>query len=274
VRFAVGRQLGWNLLRSERFDIRPANDRLVFEGSGSGHGVGLCQRGADLMGAAGRSYREILAFYYPGTVVGLSGSGLRWQRLAGNTVSLLTVRPDQDRVVLAIAERLLRSLEERTHWTAPAGLEVRAYPDLESFRNATAEPGWVAGHTEGRRVHLQPVPALRARGLLESVLHHELAHVLLEAHAAPGLPLWFREGLAGYLARPARAAAARIPSESDLRQIGDPARARRAYEDAAASVSNLVQRHGEGMVLGWVSSGLPREKEVTAEAPRHREGGK
>ena len=68
-RFAMGREVGWNTVRSDRYEVRASNGRLVFEGSGSGHGVGLCQRGADQMGLSGRRYREILAFYYPGTEV-------------------------------------------------------------------------------------------------------------------------------------------------------------------------------------------------------------
>lgn len=35
----------------------------------TGHGVGMSQRGAKAMAAAGKSYREILAFYYPGTQI-------------------------------------------------------------------------------------------------------------------------------------------------------------------------------------------------------------
>lgn len=33
----------------------------------TGHGVGMSQRGAKAMAKAGKTYREILAFYYPGT---------------------------------------------------------------------------------------------------------------------------------------------------------------------------------------------------------------
>ena len=36
-------------------------------GAGWGHGVGLCQIGAAVMGEKGYSYKEILAHYYPGT---------------------------------------------------------------------------------------------------------------------------------------------------------------------------------------------------------------
>ena len=38
-------------------------------GAGWGHGVGLCQIGAAVMGEKGYSYREILSHYYPGTDV-------------------------------------------------------------------------------------------------------------------------------------------------------------------------------------------------------------
>ena len=41
----------------------------VFTGRGWGHGVGMCQVGAFGMAAAGYSYRQILAHYYPGTAV-------------------------------------------------------------------------------------------------------------------------------------------------------------------------------------------------------------
>lgn len=40
--------------------------RLRFEGRGAGHGVGLCQHGAEVHANAGRRAEEILAWYYPG----------------------------------------------------------------------------------------------------------------------------------------------------------------------------------------------------------------
>ncbi|MGH7635271.1 MAG: hypothetical protein ACRENC_16160, partial [Gemmatimonadaceae bacterium] len=258
-RFAVGRELGWNTIRSDRYEVRANGGRLVFEGTGSGHGIGLCQRGAEQMGIAGRSYREILAYYYPRTLVGLTAKGLSWQRLGGETMSLFTTLPDQDRAALASAERLARSLTQRTQWPLPARMELRVYPDLDTFRDATGEPGWVAAHTTGRRIDLQPVAVLRGRGALNSTLAHELAHVLVESQAAPVLPLWFREGLAEFLASGRGAGTARIPDEKELRQTSDAATARRAYADASAETASLVQRYGETVVLGWVKRGLPAE---------------
>jgi RecB family exonuclease len=86
--------------------------------------------------------------------------------------------------------------------------------------------------------------------------------VLVESQAAPALPLWFREGLVEYLSEPAAPrgptwSQARIPSDAELRQTKDAARARRAYADAAAAVADLVRRYGETDVLRWVKSGIP-----------------
>ena len=258
-RFAIGRELGWNTLRSDRYEIRAAGGRIAFQGSGSGHGVGLCQLGAEQMGSEGRSYREILAFYYPGAAVGLTAQGLSWQRLRGDSITLETTEPDRDRAVLTTAEKIEHTLAQRTGWPAPRDVDVRVYPDLDSFRNATGEPGWVAAHTQGSRIHLQPAAALRAKGTLDGTLTHELAHAFVESQAAAATPLWFREGLALYLESGRGSGVARIPSESDLRQTSDPARARRAYAEAQAEVAALAQRYTESAVLGWVKRGLPAE---------------
>jgi stage II sporulation protein D len=259
-RFAVGREIGWNSVLSDRYEVRAASGRIVFQGSGSGHGVGLCQRGAEQMGAERRSYRDILAFYFPGTAVSVSATGIPWQRLRGDLTALLTTDPQRDSAVLAIADRQLHALLQRTGWPEPAGIEILAYPDLDTFRDATGEPGWVAAHTVGRRVHLQPAPLLRSRGALESTLRHELLHVLVESQAARDLPLWFREGLVEFLDhRPDGAGPSRIPPDSELRETSDPARARRAYDAAARAVAGLVARYGEPAVLGWVQRGLPAD---------------
>jgi stage II sporulation protein D len=39
---------------------------VEFVGAGSGHGVGLCQWGARMQAAKGRTYEQILSFYFPG----------------------------------------------------------------------------------------------------------------------------------------------------------------------------------------------------------------
>lgn len=54
-------------LYSPRFTIRDTGKAFVLSGQGHGHGVGLCQWGARGQAAAGKTYPEILAHYYPGT---------------------------------------------------------------------------------------------------------------------------------------------------------------------------------------------------------------
>ncbi len=65
----VGRVLGWNVLKSSRFEIARAGSNFVFRGSGFGHGLGLCQEGAHVMAMRGASYTRILEKYFPGTSV-------------------------------------------------------------------------------------------------------------------------------------------------------------------------------------------------------------
>jgi stage II sporulation protein D len=64
------RGLGWKSVPSGAFSVEQDSYRFLFSGRGAGHAVGLCQAGADRMGQAGKTYREILAYYYPGTVIG------------------------------------------------------------------------------------------------------------------------------------------------------------------------------------------------------------
>lgn len=43
------------------------NDTYTIKGRGYGHGVGMSQWGAYMMGLKGKSYKEIIQFYFPGT---------------------------------------------------------------------------------------------------------------------------------------------------------------------------------------------------------------
>jgi SpoIID/LytB domain protein len=44
-------------------------DKFTVNGGGFGHGIGMSQWGAYVMGNQGKSYKDILSFYYPGTVI-------------------------------------------------------------------------------------------------------------------------------------------------------------------------------------------------------------
>lgn len=62
---AVGRHIGYNRMKSTLFTIRKSKNKLVFTGKGLGHGMGMCQWGAQGMAKDGCTYRDILKHYYP-----------------------------------------------------------------------------------------------------------------------------------------------------------------------------------------------------------------
>ena len=61
--------IGYDLLRSTFFTIKKSKDKFIFIGKGWGHGVGMSQWGAKVMGEIGYTTDEILEFYYPGTQI-------------------------------------------------------------------------------------------------------------------------------------------------------------------------------------------------------------
>lgn len=63
------RILGYRRLPSTQFSLRNIGNGIIINGSGWGHGVGLCQWGALEMARQGKDYREILAHYYPGAMI-------------------------------------------------------------------------------------------------------------------------------------------------------------------------------------------------------------
>jgi SpoIID/LytB domain protein len=63
----VGRALGWQMIKSSRFEVSRAGADFIFRGSGFGHGLGLCQEGAHVAARRGMNYRQILNYYFPGT---------------------------------------------------------------------------------------------------------------------------------------------------------------------------------------------------------------
>lgn len=66
---AFRKGIGFSVVRSTRFTLVSSGETVTFKGSGSGHGVGLCQWGARERALEGFSYREILSYYYPKTVL-------------------------------------------------------------------------------------------------------------------------------------------------------------------------------------------------------------
>ena len=156
-----------------------------------------------------------------------------------------------------------------------AGPPIRVALAPEKSGPARSAPDWAIGYAYGGSGNVVLIPA-RAEtypyGSLESLLHHEVTHVLV-ARAAGGRPVprWFNEGLAMLAARewtmgdrsrlvlelpPGN----RVPA-SRLDELFDrPSRAGadRAYALSAAYVRDLVDRYGvdfPGAVLAGIARG-------------------
>jgi len=61
----LDRALGWGAVRSGRFHFLAQGPVVRVQGTGLGHGLGLCQAGAALRAARGETYQEILQHYFP-----------------------------------------------------------------------------------------------------------------------------------------------------------------------------------------------------------------
>jgi len=260
LRFGIGRALGWDRVRSDSYDLGIRNGNLVFDGRGHGHGVGLCQTGAAQMASEGKSARDILAFYFPGTTVRIAPDDTGWQdsRAGGidvhSTRALSSLQTDAITEAWADAQRRFpphRAIHPR----------LALAPTTELFRQMTAQPGWALASTRGDRIVLQPSEVLRTNGTgLPELLLHEMLHVLVESECTSRTPLWLREGiveaLAGRndIARPAISPGA---IDDALKRAGSLQAAQRAHRAAAGHVRMLVNRYGFSTVRDWLSSGVP-----------------
>lgn len=65
----IRRWLSESHLKSSAFEVKWVGDRLILDGAGWGHGVGLCQIGAAVMASKGYTFDQILLHYYPGSIL-------------------------------------------------------------------------------------------------------------------------------------------------------------------------------------------------------------
>jgi stage II sporulation protein D len=61
--------IGPDIIRSTRFTAEVGQNKVIFNGKGWGHGVGLCQEGACGMALKGYNAFEILRYYYHGIMI-------------------------------------------------------------------------------------------------------------------------------------------------------------------------------------------------------------
>lgn len=257
VHLSVGRALGWGYLKSRLYDVHVEGGKAVFTGRGSGHGVGLCQDGAEARGRAGQTAGQILAFYFPGTHTGVTAQGFAWKELRGERLVLQSETPQG--ALLGAGERALGAAERLTGFVAKPGIRIVVYPTLNAYRDATGEPGFVAASTRGEIIRLQPVERLRALGALDATMLHESVHALLSQRAKTALPRWFAEGLVLTLTGEATDESNWTPQTE--RMLDAPRSAqelRLAYGACSGRVRHMIRERGRATVLNWVEAGLPR----------------
>lgn len=78
-RIRVGRALGWNVIRSNRYSVEIHSNLVHIRGNGSGHNFGFCQAGAIEMSRQGKTMSEILSYYFPGCRIEPWGLRKLWE---------------------------------------------------------------------------------------------------------------------------------------------------------------------------------------------------
>ena len=225
-RMAVGRDAGWQALKSTSFAVERTSAGYRFRGVGFGHGVGLCVVGAGRRAERGSTADEILKFYYPGLTIGRLGSSPDAMTtpvaapaiakppaakpapavapMPTNIALALPLNEESERATIAgLIDKSRAEIAKLTGVAIPA-VRVTVHPNVDSFGRATGQPWWVSGATEGTAIDLLPITVLRQQGQLERTIRHEITHVLLD-DALASRPMWVREGAAAYFARPANA---------------------------------------------------------------------
>jgi stage II sporulation protein D len=248
-RYTLNRRLGWATLKSNLYTIGRQENSLVFSGHGLGHGVGLCQAGAEQMGRLGFSAGRILSAYFPGTDI---QSLDRQDPVASSEHFELFFPASQEPWV----RPTLDSLEEA--YRASAGhaealrqrVRVKTWETTREFVRATGQPAWSAAANDGRSIALQPLVLLARKGILKQTARHEVTHLVVHRLRAPGVPDWFEEGLVLYLTHEqinegqAALHAGRTLDEA-IRKPRSEAEMQAAYRLALEPVRELARQQGE-----------------------------
>ena len=242
-----------------------------------GLGAGALQDAAPDPGAASRRRRLLAAL-----AAAILAGGPR--PAAGQTPPLPALRIDApaslDRVAAQVAQfpvtRLATAMALSGLSSPGPPIDVLLVAGDSDLARGT--PAWISGFADASRNMVVLFPE-RARGYpsnsLETLLHHEIAHILF-ARAAQGRPVprWFNEGLALAAERPAglgdRSRLAwtlirhgNVPLQDLERQFGEGQAAnRRAYAVSSALVRDLLRTYGQasaGRVLTRIGRGEPFE---------------
>jgi len=247
-RYAVNRQLGWNTLKSNLYRVARQGNSLLLAGRGLGHGVGLCQAGAEQMGQMRIPYERILAHYFPGTTIDQVTARVTHRVLSSEHFELVFPpgqHPWADETLRGL-EAARRELRDRAA-LLPGRARVRTWETTEEFIRAAGQPGWVAASNDGQAIELQPLRTLKRKGILNATLRHELTHLVVHRLRAPKIPRWFEEGLVLYLTGEQVGATSPDAGRSLEEIVSRPrseAEMKAAYACALERVRELARRRG------------------------------
>lgn len=220
-----------------------------------------------------RVFRTVVAAVLLGSPVPLAGQGAV-PRLVVEAPDALAATAEQ---VRRFDQDRLRSIVTLTGLTAP-GAPIRVLLVAEDMPIARDTPSWVGAFADASRSLIVLFPARIGSypyGSLETVLHHEVAHVLASRAAGGGaLPRWFNEGLAGATERTwgletrsrfaweMLAGRPVTPAELEGMFIEGPPHVARAYVLSDRLVRDLLEEHGAdtaARILAAISRGAPFE---------------
>ena len=141
---------------------------VVVHGHGFGHGIGMSQYGAEGAARAGRSYRQILRFYYPHTKRARAGGPLR---------VLLTADTTRDVTVHPTSRLRVRDLADGRTWRLPSRARHAQLWRIVPVRHHAARSsvqwrdgrGWHRWNLPGRRTVLRGDGQFAAKGPIRLV---------------------------------------------------------------------------------------------------------
>ncbi len=237
-RLAVGRHLGWQVLKSSLYEVTRTAHGYRFDGRGRGHGVGLCVTGALQLAARGEDAAGILDAYFP-------GAQLTPPTAAPPQVRLPATREGDRARVEAVVAREADAVRRASGETWPAGSLLVFHDSVEEYQRASGQPWWTAGAARDGRIDLLPIDVLRRRGTLERTVRHELAH-LVTARALSGRPRWVQEGVARHVAgdRAVAPATGGCPPDEAFASAASARELESLYDQALACVERALGAAG------------------------------
>jgi len=188
-RYALDRRLGWEQIKSNFYTIQRQGDAWLFSGHGLGHGVGLCQAGAEQMARLGSSTDRILSVYFPGTEIARQPADAPDPIASSEHFELIYLSSQEPWVkqTLDALEQWRKELGVHAE-ILPPRVRVQTWAAVGDFMRATGEPGWMAASSDGKSIALQPLELLARKRILNQTLRHELTHLVVHRLRAQGVP--------------------------------------------------------------------------------------